>query len=179
MSDAKGTKVDFRNTIVIMTSNIGAKNLYSSSILGFGLHDQEEKKEMETKQKEIKSRVFGELKKTFRPEFLNRVDQIISFRALDKDDIKKIVNLQLGDLGKRLSEQNIKLKVAENAKNLLVEKGFDIDNGARPLRRAIQDLIEDPLASAVLKGEVKEGSAVAITRDGDELRIKALVENKA
>ncbi|HBG81865.1 TPA: hypothetical protein DDW69_03410 [candidate division CPR2 bacterium] len=179
LSDAKGTKVDFRNTIVIMTSNIGAKNLYSSSILGFGLHDQEEKKEMETKQKEIKSRVFGELKKTFRPEFLNRVDQIISFRALDKDDIKKIVNLQLGDLGKRLSEQNIKLKVAENAKNLLVEKGFDIDNGARPLRRAIQDLIEDPLASAVLKGEVKEGSAVAITRDGDELRIKALVENKA
>jgi len=178
LSDAKGIKVDFRNTVIVMTSNIGAKNLYNSETLGFIAKAMEEKKEVENKQKEIKHKVLAELKKIFRPEFLNRVDQVIVFRALDKENIKEIVSLQLLNLSKRLDEQDIKLKVLESAKNLLVNNGYDIDNGVRPLRRVIQDLIEDPLASLVLKGEVLSGDTVSVYKDGQEIKLKVLQKNK-
>jgi len=144
--------------------------------MGFDLKNKEHESFMENKQKEIKSNVFGELKKSFRPEFLNRVDQVIAFRALSKDDIRKIVDLQLNLLNERLEEQHIILKVDKEAKELLVEKGFDIDNGARPLRRTIQDLIEDSLASAVLRGEITEWDTVEILREGDNFKFKPLVK---
>jgi ATP-dependent Clp protease ATP-binding subunit ClpC len=179
LSDAKGVRVDFRNTVIVMTSNIGAKNLYNSENLGFIAKAMEEKQEVENKQKEIKHKVLAELKKSFRPEFLNRIDQVIVFRALDKENIKEIVSLQLFNLRKRLEDQDINLKVLESAKNLLVDKGYDIDNGARPLRRVIQDLIEDPLASMVLKGEVLPGDTVSVYKDGQEISLKVLQENKA
>jgi ATP-dependent Clp protease ATP-binding subunit ClpC len=171
LTDAKGTKVDFRNTVIIMTSNVGASDFYKSREIGFTRAIS--KKHMEAVQKNIDEKVIADLRKKFRPEFLNRVDKIIVFRALSKQDVKKIVNLELSGEIKRLSEQGIKLAVTEQAKALLVEKGYDMENGARPLRRTIQDLIEDPLANGILDGSFTPGSTVTVVKEGDALKLVA------
>lgn len=167
LTDAKGRRVDFSNTIIIMTSNVGAESLYREKVLGFKTETASEQKELEHVHEQVKEKVMGDLKKTFRPEFLNRVDQIVVFKTLSKLDIKQILNLQLGQLQKRLVDQNIALKVTPSARNFLIVKGYDMDQGARPMRRAIQDFIEDPLASAILAGQFKSGDLVAVNfRDG-------------
>ena len=119
-----------------------------------------------------------DLRKKFRPEFLNRLDKIIVFRALDKKDVKKIANLQLGKVVSRLGEQKIKLLITEQAKSLLVEKGYDIENGARPMRRVVQDMIEDPLANGILNGEFGPGSSITVIKDGDNLKLVTLASPK-
>lgn len=177
LSDAKGLRIDFRNTVIIMTSNIGAKTFYGGAKeIGFTGKD---KKQLEHNRKEIEIKVLDEMKKKFRPEFLNRVDKIIVFRALTKADVKRIVNLQLGFVVKRLAEQKIKLAVTEQAKNLLVEKGYDIENGARPLRRTIQNLIEDPLANSILSGEILKGDTVTVIKEGGGLKLNILSKKAA
>lgn len=176
LTDAKGLKVDFRNTVVIMTSNVGAHDFREGREIGFT--EEKGKKKQEAHQKKISDKVLGDLKKNFRPEFLNRLDKIIVFRALDRGDVKKIANLQLARVVARLKDQKIKLAVTEQAKGLLVEKGYDIDNGARPLRRVIQDHIEDPLANGILTGEFKMGDTISVVKEGEELKLISLAKPK-
>jgi ATP-dependent Clp protease ATP-binding subunit ClpC len=175
ISDAKGKKIDFRNTIIIMTSNIGSAEFYSTREIGFTKNISE--RALKQKQQEIESKVESEIKKKFKPEFLNRVDKIIVFRALTKADVKKIVNLELKKVINRLKEQKIKLNLTEQAKSLLVERGYDIENGARPLKRTIQNMIEDPLANGILSGDFKPGDVVIVSKEGSDLKM-ALANKK-
>jgi ATP-dependent Clp protease ATP-binding subunit ClpC len=171
LTDAKGRKVDFRNTIIIMTSNVGAESLYKEAALGFRTQTTDEQKRLEETHLQVQDKVIGDLKKTFRPEFLNRLDKVIVFRSLSRPDVRKILGVQLADLSKRLLDQGISLKVTSSAKDYLIERGYDIDQGARPMRRAIQDYIEDPLANGILTGQFKAGDTVTVLRRGDSLQL--------
>jgi ATP-dependent Clp protease ATP-binding subunit ClpC len=174
LTDAKGLKVDFRNTIVIMTSNVGASRLNKEIKLGFSALTRTEEKELESEHAKNTEFILEDLKRQFKPEFLNRLDKTIVFRALSHASIKKIVNLQLADLQKRLDHKGINIKVTEAAKGLLVQQGYDIDNGARPLKRVIQNLIEDPLANGILSGEFVEGDTISVLKEGQDLRLYIL-----
>ena len=153
LTDAQGRKVDFRNTIVIMTSNIGAAQISKNQSLGFAIGD-----EQGLSYEDMKSRVMGELKKVFRPELLNRIDEIIVFHKLEKSEILQIVDLMMKRLRDQMSVHGAMVELTQEAKELLVEEGYDPAMGARPLRRAIQRLVEDPLADFVLGRELSEGS---------------------
>ncbi|HEX7259382.1 MAG TPA: AAA family ATPase [Candidatus Saccharimonadia bacterium] len=174
VTDAKGRRVDFRNTIIIMTSNVGAEVMYNQAKLGFQVETRKEELELEAQHERVKEQVVESLKKSFRPEFLNRVDDVIVFKPLSKLDIRQILELQLSDLSARIGEQGLSLRVSDTAKDLLIEKGYNVDQGARPMRRAIQDLMEDPLATGVLKNEFKEGDTVSVTAKEGKLSLKAL-----
>jgi ATP-dependent Clp protease ATP-binding subunit ClpC len=175
LTDAKGRRVDFRNTIVIMTSNVGAELIRRQGNLGFNTAKDAAKSEEDAYQK-MKDKVLGEMKNLFKPEFLNRIDASVVFRSLQKDDIRKIIDLLLQRVRGELTEQQIKIDVTDEAKDLLMEKGFDPAYGARPMRRAIQNLIEDPLAEALLEGRFKSGDSVLIDRQGDDLAMTPKVE---
>jgi len=168
LTDAKGRRVDFRNTIVIMTSNVGAELIRRQGNLGFATARDEAKSAEDSYQK-MKDKVLGEMKNLFKPEFLNRIDASVVFRSLTKDDIRQIIDLLLQRVRGELTEQQIKIEVTNEAKDLLMEKGFDPTYGARPMRRAIQNLIEDPLAEALLESRFKSGDSVLIDRQGDDL----------
>jgi ATP-dependent Clp protease ATP-binding subunit ClpC len=161
LSDARGRKVDFRNTCIIMTSNVGAEMIKRESKLGFNVK-QDEHKAAEAQFAEIKEKLLGQLKRLFRPEFLNRVDATIVFRPLTKDQIAQIVTLELNKVQKRLAEHNITLEVSEEAKQYLAEKGYDPDYGARPLRRVIQSEVEDVLSDGLLSGQFSDNSRILI-----------------
>ena len=175
LSDAKGQRVDFRNSIIIMTSNVGAKLLSRETAIGFAVPRDEVKTAEEAYQR-MKEKVLAELKSAFRPEFLNRVDGVIVFRSLSKEEIKEIVDLELAKVQRRLDvdERELKLEVREAAKDILVREGYDPHFGARPLRRAIQRLIEDPLSEGLLAGEFHPGDTVVADVEGDEIKLKAL-----
>ena len=160
LADAKGRKVDFRNTIMIMTSNIGADLIQRDSVLGFGGKRNNEAKTAEEAYQRMRDKLMVELKRLFRPEFLNRLDNVVVFRSLTKDDIISIVDIQIRLLQPRLDEHKLKLEITEAAKIKLAEQGFDQNLGARPLKRAIQRTIEDPLSEGVLSGEFKPGSSL-------------------
>ncbi len=179
ITDAKGRRVDFRNTIIIMTSNVGADTMYKEAQLGFQAHTAHQEKELEHQHERVKEQVMESLKRTFRPEFLNRIDDVIVFKPLSKADIRRILDLQLSNLAARIAEQGLNLRVSGSAKDLLIEKGYNVDQGARPMRRAIQDLVEDPLAIGVLKGEFKEGDTVSVTAKDGKLSHKALAPHSA
>jgi ATP-dependent Clp protease ATP-binding subunit ClpC len=159
LTDAQGRKVDFRNTIVIMTSNIGAATISKNQSLGFSMGD-----ETGLSYEEMKDRIMGELKKVFRPELLNRIDEVIVFHKLTKDEIKTIVDLMMKRVKEQMGEHETAIELTEEAKELLVEKGYDPAMGARPLRRAIQRFIEDPLADFVLGRSLKPGSTILVAR---------------
>ncbi len=163
LTDSFGRKVDFRNTIVIMTSNVGADLIRKQGSLGF-----KSQKEELTYQ-EMKEKLLEEVKHTFKPEFLNRIDDIIVFRSLIKDDLYKIVDIELGYLFERLKEQKIGLELTQNAKDFLIEKGFDPVFGARPLKRIIQRFVEDPLAQDIISKRFGEGAVVKADRKNGEL----------
>lgn len=173
-TDAKGRRVDFRNTIIIMTSNVGAETMYKEAQLGFQVETKAEEQALDRQHERVKEQVIGSLKRSFRPEFLNRIDDVVVFKSLSKIDIRSILNLQLSDLAARLSEQGLGLRVSTSAKDLLIEKGYNVDQGARPMRRAIQDLIEDPLAVGMLKSEYKEGDVISVTAKQGAMVIKTL-----
>jgi len=161
LSDSLGHTVDFRNTVLIMTSNLGAEQIRSGASMGF------RSTEGGMSYEEMKARVLSELKRHFRPEFLNRLDEVIVFHPLSKEEIKKIVGLMLEEERKLLKEKNIDLEVTAEAKDLIAEEGYDPDFGARPLRRAIQRLIENPLSEEILEGRFKEGDTVVVrVKDG-------------
>src|SRR5579864_6699456 len=167
LTDAQGRTVDFRHAIVIMTSNIGAAEIARNTPLGFAVSDDETGITYE----DMKNRIMGELKKVFRPEFLNRIDDVIVFHKLTKDEIKEIVELLLARIRASMAERELQLELSEPAKDLLVDKGWDPSMGARPLRRAIQRYVEDPLADFVLRSQVPSGSTVVVdwptAEDGD------------
>ncbi|HEX7594018.1 MAG TPA: ATP-dependent Clp protease ATP-binding subunit, partial [Anaerolineae bacterium] len=160
LADAKGRKVDFRNTILILTSNIGAELIQRDVVLGFGGKRNNEVKTAEEAYQRMRDKLMEELKRMFRPEFLNRLDNVVVFRALTKEDITSIVDIQVRLLKPRLDEHALKLEVSDAAKTKLAEQGFDQNLGARPLKRAIQRTIEDPLSEGVLSGEFKPGSTL-------------------
>ena len=169
LTDAQGRTVDFRNTVIIMTSNVGAREISAPTTLGFspegkaGLSD-----------KEIKSRVMGEVKKLFRPEFLNRIDEIIVFKSLTDEQIAQIVDLMVADLRERMIAQNMSINLTPAATKLIAKEGTDTTFGARPLRRAIQRLLEDPLSEQILEGKWQSGSIVDVDVDesGENLEFK-------
>ncbi|WP_456035544.1 ATP-dependent Clp protease ATP-binding subunit [Senegalimassilia anaerobia] len=166
LTDAQGRTVDFRNTVIIMTSNVGAREISAPTTLGFspegkaGLSD-----------KEIKSRVMGEVKKLFRPEFLNRIDEIIVFKSLMQEQIVEIAKLMVADLRERLIAQNMTINLTDDAYKLIAKEGTDAAYGARPLRRAIQRLLEDPLSEELLEGKWTSGSVIQanVSEDGESL----------
>ena len=160
LTDAQGRKVDFRNTIVIMTSNIGAAQITKNQSLGFVPGDPEGGLSYD----EMKERVMSELKKVFRPELLNRIDEVIVFHKLEKSEILQIVDLMMKRLRDQMSIHGATIELTESAKELLVEEGYDPAMGARPLRRAIQRMIEDPLADFILGRELAPGSTLIVDR---------------
>ncbi|TEU11459.1 MAG: ATP-dependent Clp protease ATP-binding subunit [Anaerolineales bacterium] len=170
LSDAKGHKVDFRNTIIIMTSNLGAGLISRQTSLGFAV-SRDEAKTQEEAYKEMKEKLLAELKRTFRPEFLNRVDGVIVFKALTKEEIKQIVDLELNKVRERLEEQHIELEVSEATKEHLAQKGYDTHFGARPLKRVIQRLIEDPLSEGLLASEFQKGDTVLADLEDGEVKL--------
>ncbi|MBL7151763.1 MAG: ATP-dependent Clp protease ATP-binding subunit [Candidatus Omnitrophica bacterium] len=163
LTDSLSRKVDFRNTIIIMTSNVGAELLRKSGSLGF-----KAQKEDITYQ-EMKDKLLDEVKRTFKPEFLNRIDDIIVFRQLVKEDLQKIIDIEIGYVAQRLKDQHITLEVSAEAKEFLIEKGFDPVFGARPLKRTIQRFLEDPLASEIISKTFKEGSHIKVLHKNQEL----------
>ena len=168
ITDSQGRKVDFKNTIIIMTSNAGAQSIIEPKKLGFGVHE-DEKQDHER----MKNNVMEEVKRLFKPEFLNRIDETIVFRALNKDDMKHIVTLMTAELQKRCRDQlQIELVIRDAAKSYIVEKAYDRKYGARPLRRKIQDEIEDRLAEEIIAGEVKAGDRVVVTTKNKALVVE-------
>jgi ATP-dependent Clp protease ATP-binding subunit ClpB len=172
LTDGKGRVVNFKNTVIIMTSNIGSDLILDfgkkRGEIGFSNGEEDEEATPET----VKSRVMEMLREHFRPEFLNRVDEIVMFQALAKKDLLQIVNLQLEDVFKRLREKKIEVEFTEKAKALIAEKGYDPSFGARPLKRAIQDLVLDELALKIVDGRVKEGDKVKVDASKDQIVIK-------
>jgi len=173
LTDSLGRTVDFRNTIIIMTSNIGAQLLQRQTSMGFAaaaasFNDAEKMRE----------KVLEEAKRVFKPEFLNRISDIVFFRPLDKNDLTKIVDLEVAKFVKRLVERKITLEFTEEAKTLLIDKGYDEKYGARPLRRAVEHYLEDPLAEAILRGEIQENEPVKVTRDGEKLVFNQINKTK-
>ena len=166
ITDSQGRKVDFSNTVIIMTSNAGAKAIVEPKKLGFAT-----KEDPAGDYKRMKQNVMDEVKMIFRPEFLNRIDEIIVFHSLEKKDLKKIVTLLCRSFTKRLADQmDIHLTLRESAKNLIAEKGTDAKYGARPLRRALQTELEDKLAEAILNGEIRRGDRVEAGVSHKEIR---------
>jgi len=171
MTDSNGRKIDFRNTVIIMTSNIGSRQLKDFGTgVGFGTHNKQESKDRESKMV-----IEGQLKKFFSPEFLNRIDDVIVFESLDKDNIVKILDIRMTRMLKRIEDLGYKIEISAKAKEFLGDKGFDADFGARPLQRALQKYLEEPLAERVLQGTLKEGDTLKIDwkAGSEELSISA------
>ena len=170
LTDAKGRTVDFRNTIIIMSGNVGAQMIKREAQIGFRTLGNDERSEQQAYER-MREKVLGEVKNVFRPEFLNRVDMVVVFRALALKDVLQIVELELNRIRKQLKEQSLTLEVSPEAMELLGTKGYDPDFGARPLRRVIQNTIEDELADRLLRGELKGGGAVLVTSEGGEIKV--------
>jgi ATP-dependent Clp protease ATP-binding subunit ClpC len=178
LTDAKGRRVDFRNSIVVMTSNAGAELIKRDMSIGFAAHvDGEGKRQVEYEK--MKEKVLGEMKKIFRPEFLNRLDATVVFHALSKEHIRQIVNLMLNQVAASLQEKNITFEATDTARDFIGNKGYDPVFGARPLRRTIQNLVEDPLSEALLRGEFLPGDTVVVDCVEEKIVMKPLVKETA
>jgi len=173
LTDSQGRIVDFKNTIIIMTSNIGAQSIQGDS--GMGFRDVTKELETEKAYESMKTRVMDEMKRTFRPEFLNRVDEVIVFHQLNRDEILQIVDLMINRVREQMATQGLELEITQEVRELLGSEGFDPTYGARPLRRAVQRLIEDPLAEEMLLGRFSEGDTIrAELEDGKIFFTKAV-----
>ena len=173
LTDSQGRTVNFKNTVIIMTSNIGARLITEKKSLGFtNSSEEDENKEYE----EIKKNVMAELKKQLRPEFINRIDDIIVFHKLNDEEINSIIDLLLKNVEQRLVEQGLNIKIDKSVKELIAKKGVDKEFGARPLRRAIQNIVEDKLAEEILDGNIKPGVEAKLVAKDDkvELKVKAM-----
>ena len=169
LTDSTGRTVNFKNTVIIMTSNVGARLITDKKTLGFEVEekaDEKSKKEKINKEYEdTKKEVMGELKKEFRPEFINRIDEIIVFHKLQKEELKQIVDIMLKQVQKRLEENGMKVEISEKVKEKVLEKGVDVTYGARPLKRAIQNMVEDKIAEAILDGKIQKGKLTKLELD--------------
>ena len=169
LTDAKGRRIDFTNTIVIMTSNIGADKLQKEASLGFEADRPADFDDLEAMHERNKDKVLDRLKKELRPELLNRIDKTVVFHALTKKDIYKIIDLQIGELSRRLQKHGLGISLTKTAKEYLLKHGYDALNGVRPLRRLIQDTIEDQMASELLDDNFIKGDIVHVGSKGDKL----------
>ena len=167
LTDTKGRTVDFRNTVIIMTSNVGAHALKENRYVGFNVQDTKE-----ADHEKMKESMLEALKREFRPEFLNRVDEMIVFHSLDKEQLREIVSLLTNELVERLAEQDVTLEFTDAAKDKVVEEGYNPEYGARPLRRALQRHVEDPLSEELLRGDIQAGSKIIVDVEDDEIVIK-------
>jgi ATP-dependent Clp protease ATP-binding subunit ClpC len=166
LTDSQGRRVDFRNTVLIMTSNVGSELIANRGTLGFSDQDIDS----EESYQDMKDRVTGEVDKVFRPEFLNRLDDLIVFHHLTRKQVRQIADLMLGELKLRLEEEHsISLTLDKKANDLLVERGYDPDYGARPMRRAIERMIENRISELILEGTFGDGSAINVSVDGEEM----------
>jgi ATP-dependent Clp protease ATP-binding subunit ClpC len=163
LTDNVGRVVNFRNTIILMTSNVGSDTIKRQSSLGFSPITDENSYE------KMRERILEEARKTFRPEFLNRLDDIVVFRSLTKPDLITILDLEISKVMQRLKARNIVLELDEKAKDFLVTRGYDPQYGARPMRRAVERFLEDPLAEEILRGAFHEGEPVIVSADGEKL----------
>jgi ATP-dependent Clp protease ATP-binding subunit ClpC len=163
LTDNVGRVVNFRNTIILMTSNVGSDTIKKQSTLGFSPITDE------TSYEKMREKILEEAKKTFRPEFLNRLDDIIVFRSMTKPDLIQILDLEIAKVTGRLKNKNILLTLDEKAKEFLVGKGYDPQYGARPMRRSVERYLEDPLAEEILRGNLHEGEPITVTSDNDKL----------
>ena len=173
VTDSFGRKIDFRNTIIILTSNVGAESIKRQTSLGFGAMNEDE-----ADHEGMKAKINEVAKKHFRPEFLNRLDELVVFHMLEKGDLNKIVDLEVSKLVQRLNEKDITLNLAESARDLLVKEGYDPDYGARPMRRAVERFLEDPLAEALLAGDIEEGDTVDAHVKEDEVEISFVPQTR-
>lgn len=175
LTDSQGRKIDFRNTIIILTSNVGASTIKKQTSLGFNAMTAED-----GGFDEMKAKILEESKKHFRPEFLNRLDEQVVFHTLEKPALSQIIDLEVSKLEARLAEREMELEIASNARDFLIEKGYDSEYGARPMRRAVERFLEDPLAEALLRGDVKEGDVIEVsfTDEDKELTFKPKKQKK-
>jgi len=164
LTDSQGRRVDFKNTVIIMTSNVGASALETKRSLGFASAETTEKEKAD-----IKSILMSHLKQTFRPEFINRIDEIVIFNKLASEDIEKISKIMLAEVGKRIESLGVNISFDESVIKLVSKEGFDASFGARPLRRTIQRLIEDSFSTEMLEGKFKAGDAVIAKADNDTI----------
>jgi ATP-dependent Clp protease ATP-binding subunit ClpC len=176
LSDAKGQKVNFRNAIIIMTSNIGAETIKKGPNLGFAFQ-RDSTADAESGHRDMQKKLMEQLKRSFRPEFLNRVDSIIVFRELKKEDIRQIVDIILEEINDRVAEYDLLLVASDAAKDWLAEHGFDSEYGARPLRRLMQRTVEDKLSDAVLSGRFEAGDTVLVDAQDNEIILRHPDEN--
>jgi ATP-dependent Clp protease ATP-binding subunit ClpC len=172
LTDGHGRTVDFKNTVIIMTSNAGVELIKRESTLGFAAKKEKSAVEKSGYQ-QMKEKVMAEVKKTFRPEFLNRIDEIIVFHELTEEQLRSVVDLMVKDLQNRLAERKLSLKITDEAKSWLAKVGYDPVYGARPLRRAIERYVENPLSSRLLRGEFKENDTIKVGKGADGLTFKA------
>jgi ATP-dependent Clp protease ATP-binding subunit ClpA len=163
LTDGQGRTVDFKNTVIIMTSNVGSHIIHDANPIGFSVNQ----KVKNNSQEEVRKRLLEALRQTFRPEFLNRIDDIIVFNTLSKEHLEVIIDLQLKRIDKMLAERGIKVVVTQAAKDLIIADGYDPNFGARPMRRSIQRLVQDPLALRLLAGEFLAGETVVVDKDAD------------
>ena len=170
LTDGKGRTVNFRNTIIIMTSNVGSEFSRAMSRMGFAASEESSAK---AKEEEYRNRIQESLRSRFRPEFLNRLDEIIIFNALDKKVISQIVEIQLKQLTEHLKGRGMKLAIDSSAKKYITEHGFDPEYGARPIKRLIQKAILDNLADRIIKGEIKDGSKIRVRGEASGIRVTA------
>jgi len=175
LSDARGRKVDFRNAMIVMTSNVGADMIKRQTSLGFALKRDGEMEERMAYD-DMRKKLLDSLKRVFRPEFINRLDSVIVFRSLNKDDIKQIVELELNKVALRLTEHNVVLTATPAALELMGDQGYDPEMGARPLRRVIQQKVEDPLSDALLSGEFEDGEAITIDVEDGDIKLRKTEE---
>ena len=171
LTDAQGRTVNFKNTVIIMTSNVGARMITDKSTLGFSMNTGS-KEESQKEYENIKKDVMGELKKQFRPEFINRIDEIIVFHKLSDEDVEQIINIMLGQVAKRLKEQTIELEIDDSVKDLIAKKGVDTNYGARPLKRAIQNILEDKIAEEILEGNIKPNKKTKVLAKDEKIVIE-------
>ena len=162
VTDSFGRKIDFRNTIIILTSNVGASTIKRQTSLGFGAMN-----EADADFEGMKEKILEESKKQFKPEFLNRLDDMVVFRMLEKSHLSTIVNLEVSKLDARLAEKDIIIELDDSARDFLIKEGYDPSFGARPMRRAVERFLEDPLAESLLRGTVKQGSRVVVRHEED------------
>ena len=165
LTDSLGRTVDFRNTIILMTTNVGAQLIQRQTTMGFAAAGASDFRDLE----KLKEKVLEEAKRIFKPEFLNRINHLVVFKPLGREELVKIVDIEVGKVTKRLAMRNIHLEFSPESKSLLIDKGYDEKYGARPLRRAVERYLEDPLAEALLRGDVKEGEPIVVVRNGDKL----------
>jgi ATP-dependent Clp protease ATP-binding subunit ClpC len=167
LTDSQGRRVDFKNTVIVMTSNLGAREIHKNAPMGFKKIDSEN-----LSYNEIKSKVMNELKKAFRPEFLNRLDEVVVFHKLTKKQIYKIIDLMILRIQEQLELQGIAIELTESSKELLLKRGYDSSMGARPMRRCIQNLIEDPISEKIISNEIKSGEKVEVSAANNEMNFK-------